>query len=492
MQNKHVTFEEIYDILAVRIIFTPAKREEEINECFNIYVAISKIYKSHPDRLRDWLSHPKANGYQALHVTLMSKQGRWIEVQIRSDRMDEVAEQGFAAHWKYKEGEEGEYTEDENELNDWLRTIKEILDDPQPDAMDFLDAIKLNLFASEIFVFTPKGEIRTLPAGCTALDFAFSIHTFLGSHCIGAKVNHKLVPLSHKLESGDQVEILSSKSQHVQPAWINFVSTAKAKGKIQAMLRRDGRDIQRKGEELLDEFLKKHNIENTPAVVDKLVQFHEAPRREVFFQNLGKKSILLGEKDLDELNGKNADSGKKGWRKLVPFLGRGKKKTETGVKQQLFVVPEKFNRKKPIYISEETIGLYKFKHCCHPIPGDDILGYIDNKHQIEIHNRACPVADKLKSGFGNRILDAKWDMHKQLFFDATIRLQGIDRVGLLMDVSRIISSQMNVNIHKLTINSEDGVFDGSVELRVHDRDDVKTIISALKEVEDMQEVTQIM
>lgn len=207
MQTKHVTFDEIYDILAVRIIFKPKSREEEINECFNIYVAISKIYQSHPDRLRDWLNHPKANGYQALHVTLMSKQGRWIEVQIRSDRMDEIAEQGLAAHWKYKEDGQVEFTEDEGELNEWLHTIKEILDDPQPDAMDFLDAIKMNLFASEIFVFTPKGEIKTMPAGCTALDFAFSIHTFLGSHCIGAKVNHKLVPLSHKLQSGDQVEI---------------------------------------------------------------------------------------------------------------------------------------------------------------------------------------------------------------------------------------------------------------------------------------------
>ena len=498
MQNKHVTFEEIYDILAVRIIFTPAKREEEINECFNIYVAISKIYKSHPDRLRDWLSHPKANGYQALHVTLMSKQGRWIEVQIRSDRMDEIAEQGLAAHWKYKEGEENEeYTEDENELNDWLRTIKEILDDPQPDAMDFLDAIKLNLFASEIFVFTPKGEIKTMPAGCTALDFAFSIHTFLGSHCIGAKVNHKLVPLSHKLESGDQVEILTSKSQHVQPAWINFVSTAKAKSKIQAVLRRDGRELQKKGEEVLDAFLKKNNIENTPAVVDQLVQFHETNRRETFFQGLGEKSIMLGEKDLDELSGKNSAGGKRGWRKLVPFLGRGKKTDERGQEpgtgtQELFVVPEKFNRKKPIYISEENIGQYKFKHCCHPIPGDDILGYIDNRHQIEIHKRACPVADKLKSGFGNRILDAKWNMHKQLFFDATVRLQGIDRIGLLMDVSRIISSQMSVNIHKLTISSEEGVFDGSIELRIHDRDDVRDIMNALKQVEGLQDVTQIM
>ena len=496
MQNKHVTFDEIYDILAVRIIFTPEKREEEINECFNIYVAISKIYKSHPDRLRDWLSHPKANGYQALHVTLMSKQGRWIEVQIRSDRMDEVAEQGLAAHWKYKEGEENEeYTEDENELNDWLRTIKEILDDPQPDAMDFLDAIKLNLFASEIFVFTPKGEIKTMPAGCTALDFAFSIHTFLGSHCIGAKVNHKLVPLSHKLESGDQVEILTSKSQHVQPAWINFVSTAKAKGKIQAVLRRDSRELQKKGEEILDAFLQKNNIQQSPAIIDQLALFHEVGRREDFLRSLGDKTILLGEKDLDELNGKNNTGNVRGWRKLVPFLGRGKKTDAArggGNGQSLFTVPEKFNRKKPIYISEDTIGQYKFKHCCHPIPGDDILGYIDNKQQIEIHKRACPVADKLKSGFGNRILDAKWNMHKMLFFDATIRLQGIDRIGILVDVSRIISSQMNVNIHKLTIASNDGVFDGSIELRVHDRDDVKDIMDQLMTIEGLQDVQQIM
>jgi GTP pyrophosphokinase len=489
MQNKHVTFDEIYDILAVRIIFTPEKREEEVNECFNIYVAISKIYKSHPDRLRDWLNHPKANGYQALHVTLMSKQGRWIEVQIRSDRMDEIAEQGFAAHWKYKEGEDAEYTEDENELNDWLRTIKEILDDPQPDAMDFLDAIKLNLFASEIFVFTPKGEIKTMPTGCTALDFAFSIHTFLGSHCIGAKVNHKLVPLSHKLQSGDQVEILTSNSQHVQPSWINFVSTAKAKAKIQAILRKNSRELQKKGEEMLDEFLKKNNIADQINAADQLTEFHESRNREDFFIGLAEKTILLGEKDIDELQGKNTKNG--GWRKLVPFLGRNKQKKEPE-QQELFVVPEKFNRKKPIYISDENIRQYKFKHCCHPIPGDDVLGFIDGKHQIEIHKRSCPVAAKLKASFGNRILDAKWDMHKKLYFDATIRLQGIDRVGMLLDLSRIISKQMNVNIHKLTIDSEDGVFDGTIELRVHDREDVKEIINQLKGVDGLQDVTQIM
>ena len=491
MQNKHVTFEEVYDILAVRIIFTPDKREEEINECFNIYVAISKIYKSHPDRLRDWLSHPKANGYQALHVTLMSKQGRWIEVQIRSDRMDEIAEQGFAAHWKYKDGMEKEFTEDESELNEWLRTIKEILDDPQPDAMDFLDAIKLNLFASEIFVFTPKGEIKTMPTGCTALDFAFSIHTFLGSHCIGAKVNHKLVPLSHKLQSGDQVEIITSKAQHVQASWINFVSTAKARAKIQAILRRNGREIQKRGEDILDEFLKKNDIENTTAIADKLTVFHEQQNREDFFQALGEKTILLGEKDLDELQGKNNNEGKKGWRRLVPFLGKNKAKKEDTT-QEFFVVPEKFNRKKPIFINDDNISQYRFRHCCHPIPGDDILGFIDNKQRIEIHKRDCPVANKLKTSYGNRILDAKWDMHKRLFFDATIHIEGIDRMGMVMDISKVISSQMNVNIHKLTITSEEGVFDGDIEIRVHDREDVKTIIDQLKTIEDLQEATQIM
>ena len=274
MQNKHVTFDEIYDILAVRIIYTPKLRSDEINECFRIYVAINQIYKSHPDRLRDWVNHPKANGYQALHVTLMSNQGKWIEVQIRSDHMDEVAEQGFAAHWKYKDGEVAELNDD-TELNNWLSTIKEILDDPQPDAMDFLDTVKLNLFASEIFVFTPKGEIKTMPAGCTALDFAFQIHTFLGSHCIGAKVNHKLVPLSHQLQSGDQVEILSSKAQHVQQSWINFVSTAKAKGKILAILRRDNRETQKKGEQILDDWLRKNGLEMTTPVLTKLCEFHE-------------------------------------------------------------------------------------------------------------------------------------------------------------------------------------------------------------------------
>ncbi|MCR4854135.1 MAG: RelA/SpoT family protein [Prevotella sp.] len=495
MQNKNITFNEIYDILAVRIIFTPKKREEEINECFNIYVRISQIYKSHPDRLRDWLSHPKANGYQALHVTLMSHQGRWIEVQIRSDRMNEIAEQGFAAHWKYKDGEpDDEYTEDEGELNNWLRTIKEILDDPQPDAMDFLDAIKLNLFASEIFVFTPKGEIKTMPAGCTALDFAFQIHTFLGSHCIGAKVNHKLVPLSHKLQSGDQVEILTSNSQHVSPEWINFVSTAKAKNKIQAVLRREGREIQKKGEKILIDWLERNSMEMTTSVLDKLCEFHEVKKPENLFQALGDKRIILGEKDLDELHNKNkGDNAKKGWRRYVPFIGKDKSKSSQTLveSQNYFIVPKDFNRKEPIIITENNISQFIFPSCCRPIPGDDALGFIDGKNRIEIHKRNCPVANKLKSSFGNRILDVKWDMHKQLFFSGTIKLRGIDRIGLLNEVTQIISRQLNVNIRKVVFTCEESIFDGLIELRVHDREDVQKIIEQLKDVNGVQEIQNI-
>ena len=511
MQNKHVTFQEIYDVLAVRIIFKPKSRKDEVDDCFKIYAALTKIYRRHPDRLRDWVTKPKANGYQALHVTLMSRQGLWIEVQIRSDRMDEIAEQGLAAHWKYTEtsyelaegGEElvpastsealASRTGDNDEMNEWLHTIKEILDDPQPDAMDFLDAIKLNLYASEIFVFTPKGEIKTMPANSTVLDFAFSIHTFLGSHCIGAKVNHKLVPLSHQLNSGDQVEVLTSKSQHVQPSWVNFVNTAKARAKIQAILRRNSREVQKKGEERLSEWLAKNGFEMTLALADQLTKFHESSCREEFYQSLGENTIVLGDADVDELKGKNKkknESSSGGWRKYVPFVKA--KKSEVQVQPELFIVPEKFNRKQTIYLTEENIMQFVFPDCCHPIPGDDVLGYIDNKNRIEIHKRACPVANKLKASYGNRILDVKWDMHKRLFFDATIRLGGIDRRGLVNEVTRVISNQLSVDIRKIMFTSEDGIFDGTIELRIHDREDVRQIIDKLKEVDDLKEISQIM
>lgn len=500
MQSKHVTFEEIYDILAVRIIYKPNKKEDEINDCFQIYVAISKLYKSHPDRLRDWVNHPKANGYQALHVTLMSNQGRWIEVQIRSERMNDIAEQGFAAHWTYKDGTE--ITEDEGELNEWLRTIKEILDDPQPDAMDFLDVVKLNLFASEIFIFTPKGEIKTMPAGCTALDFAFQIHTFLGSHCIGAKVNHKLVPLSHKLQSGDQVEILTSLSQHVDPSWISIVSTAKARGKIQALLRRENREIQKKGEETLAAWLKANELEMTTSVLNKLCDYHSLAKHEDLFLAIGRKTVILGDNDIDKLIGKEKSEKKLlsgGWRRYVPsFLsgtkgkGNGEEEKTLSKGQGLVVVGQGFNKKIPVIINEDNINRFIFPSCCRPIPGDDTLGYIDNHNHIEIHRRSCPVAAKLKAVYGPRILDVKWDMHGQLFFNATIEIGGVDRPNMLLDVSKVVSAQLGINIHKITISSDNGIFDGTLELRVHDRKEVSIIMEKLREISDMQEVREIL
>ena len=482
MQTKHVPFEEIYDLLAVRIIFEPRNEEEELNDCFDIYVSISKIYKPHPDRLRDWVSHPKANGYQALHVTLMGNNGQWIEVQIRSERMNDVAEQGFAAHWKYKEGGG---SEDEGELEKWLRTIKEILDDPQPDAIDFLDTIKLNLFASEIFVFTPKGELKTMPQNSTALDFAFSLHTDIGSHCIGAKVNHKLVPLSHKLQSGDQVEILTSKSQRVQPQWEVFATTARARAKIAAILRKERKANQKIGEEILSEFLKKEEVRPEEAVIEKLRKLHNAKNEEELLAAIGSKAIVLGEADKNELKEKQTSN----WKKYLTFsFGNNKEKQEEKEPQE----KEKINPKQVLKLTEESLQKkYIMAECCHPIPGDDVLGYVDENDRIIIHKRQCPVAAKLKSSYGNRILATEWDTHKELSFLVYIYIKGIDNMGLLNEVTQVISRQLNVNIRKLTIETEDGIFEGKIQLWVHDVDDVKTICNNLKKIQNIKQVSRV-
>lgn len=487
MQTKHVPFEEIYDLLAVRIIFTPRNMDEELNDCFDIYVAISKIYKPHPDRLRDWVSHPKANGYQALHVTLMGNNGQWIEVQIRSERMNDVAEQGFAAHWKYKEGGG---SEDEGELEKWLRTIKEILDDPQPDAIDFLDTIKLNLFASEIFVFTPKGELKTMPQNCTALDFAFSLHTDIGSHCIGAKVNHKLVPLSHKLQSGDQVEILTSKAQRVQAEWINFATTARARSKIASILRKEAKANQKAGEAILADFLKAEDVRMDDSAIDKLTHLHNFHNREELFIAIGSKKLVLGDADRNVFKTKQGKS----WKKLLSFSFGGSKeeKEPNEEKSAEKNTQEKIDTKKILKLTEEAISKeYLMAPCCHPIPGDDVLGYINENNQVIIHKRQCPIAIKLKSSYGNRIIATQWDTHKELSFLVTIYIKGIDAVGLLNEVTQIISRQLNVNIRKLDIETNDGIFEGKIQLYVHDVDDVRTICNNLKQVKNIKQVSRI-
>ena len=485
MQTKHVPFEEIYDLLAVRIIFEPRNADEELNDCFDIYVSISKIYKPHPDRLRDWVSHPKANGYQALHVTLMGNNGQWIEVQIRSERMNDVAEQGFAAHWKYKDGGG---SEDEGELDKWLRTIKEILDDPQPDAIDFLDTIKLNLFASEIFVFTPKGEIKTMPQNSTALDFAFSLHTDIGRHCIGAKVNHKLVPLSHKLQSGDQVEVLTSKSQRVQPEWEVFATTARARAKIAAILRKEQRNSQKEGETLLNEFFKKEELRLDDLLIDKLVKAHNMKNRDEFLIAIGNKKIVLGDLDKNALKEKQGTN----WKKFLTFSFGGNKDNKEPIEEKPLQEKEKINTKQILKLTEENIQKnYIMAECCHPIPGDDVLGYMDENDRIIIHKRQCPVAARLKSSYGNRILATEWDTHKELSFLVNIYIKGIDAMGLLNEVTQVISRQLNVNIRKLSIETTDGIFEGNIQLYVHDVDDVKTICNNLKQIQNIKQVTRV-
>ncbi|MCD7721508.1 MAG: RelA/SpoT family protein [Prevotellaceae bacterium] len=492
MQHKGIPFEEVYDILAARIVFTPRDPENEIAECFQIYAIASNIYKPHPERFRDWLSHPKANGYQALHTTLMSKTGKWIEVQIRSERMDEIAEQGFAAHWKYKEGEKSSETS-ETELNKWLQTIKEILDNPQPSALDFLDAIKLNLYANEIFVVTPKGEFKTMPAGCTALDFAFSIHTFLGTHCIGAKVNHNLVPLNYVLRSGDQVEVLTSNRQTVDESWLHFITTAKARSKVVNILRRKEREKQKAGEQTLRDFFQRNDVEVNSLNIDKLCLLHQTDSREQLYAAIGTQTVVLGKEDLAML--RNKSRHRKSWKKYLNPFKRSSDKREDNAPQDgsaSTATYEKVDRKKPLILNEETISHYVIAPCCQPIPGDDVLAYMDPlTKRIVIHKRQCPEADKLKAKDGNRILHAEWQTHKKLFFPASIRVDGIDHQGVLFQITSILSQQLNLNIRKLSVQASDGLFQCLIQMEVHDIHDVQLVTNDLKKISEVKTVTRI-
>ena len=484
MQTKHIPFEEIYDILAVRIIFDPEDVDTELNDCFDIYVKLCKIYTSHPDRTRDWVSHPKANGYQALHVTLMSKQGEWIEVQIRSRRMDDIAEKGFAAHWKYKDGDKTE-TASEIELDKWLATIKEILDDPQSDAMDFLDTIKLNLFASEIFVFTPKGEIRTMPAGSTTLDFAFSIHTFVGSHCIGAKVNHKLEPISYVLNSGDQVEILTSKSVHPTREWLNIATTAKATTKILSILRKEERESRKKGEQMLDEFLSQNDIVKDSLVVDKICNLHEFAKPDALYVALAEGKVQLGRAELDAVKEKEEVVG---WKRIFSF---GKKTVKQGPTGKV-KISSNFDKKKAIILTEDSIqNQYTLCDCCKPIPGDTVMGYIDDDKHVIVHKLQCSIAEKLKANRGNRVLAAQWQMAGTTLFPVSMHIKGFDKLGLLHEMTQVISVLHGINIRKVEIECDKGIFECNIQMYVHGTKEVDEVLASLRKIADLKEASRV-
>ncbi len=492
MENKHIPFEEVYDLYAARIIFNPKREEDEKRECWEIYSIITDIYRPHPDRIRDWISRPKANGYQALHVTVMGKDGNWVEVQIRSKKMDEIAERGFAAHWKYKTGENTDYNERENELDTWLKTIKEILEHPEPNALDFLDTIKLNLYASEIFVFTPKGDIKTFPKDATALDFAFTLHSDIGYHCIAAKVNHKLVPLSHRLQSGDQVEILTSKSQRPKQEWINFITTAKSKTRLIAALRKDRKNIASKGEVMFKAFIEaqSENID-TEILIKRLINHFKVNRRDELFFLIGNGDITLNANILKVTEEKSDNIIIRYLKK--PFSALTANKTPDKEKEREEDDNEFIDRTSIFYIRPEEEGKrYTFASCCTPIPGEEVIGYVNDNETVTIHKVDCSVATRLKSSFGERLVAARWiEGVGQKPVAATIEINGIDTVGVLNHITQIISRDMAINIRAITIETKDGLFTGKLSIMVNDAKKITALCSSLKKIAEVKSATRI-
>lgn len=508
MQKKGIEFNEVYDLFAVRIVFELTPGIDEKKRCWDIYSAITDIYKLRPDRIRDWVSHPKANGYQALHLTVMGPDGKWIEIQIRSRRMDDIAEKGFAAHWKYKEGK----IEEDNELEKWLKTIQEILSNPNPNAIDFLDTVKMNLFSSEIFVFTPKGEIKTLPQGATALDFAYSIHTRIGDHCLGAKINHTLVPLSQKLSSGDQIEIITSQSVHPQPEWLNFVSTAKARTKIEASLRRQRRRIAEKGKNILDELFGHEPIDNT--TFNKILHVYNAENKEELYFLIGNNEIILPQdkqmfikvkeepEKSDNLfvrymkqamsaikkpgtDHKSKDKDYKEGDELVELVENKGDMTLNSVLRQ----KPKIDRKS-IYRLEEHNFMKNFNilPCCNPLPGDDVFGYVTDKEEVEVHKRSCQNGLRIKSNHGDRIIDVAWGDYRQYSFLASIVFTGIDRVGILGSILAKLAEDVIVNIQSVNVSSNDGIFEGVFNVHVHSAEEVNQLCAKIAKVNGVSTV----
>ena len=486
MESKHIPFEEVYDLYAARIVFQCDNEADEKKLCWNIYSEITDLYRIHPDRTRDWLSTPKANGYRALHLTVMGPDGNWIEVQIRSEKMNEMAERGFAAHWKYKIGE----GEEESELASWLKTIQDILENPEPNALDFLDTIKLNLFSSEIVIFTPKGELLTLPVGATVLDVAFSLHSEIGTHCIAGKVNHKLVPLSQKLQSGDQVEVLTSNSQQPQPEWINFLATAKGKTRLRAALRRDRRAVIERGEKEFADFLQQNGLEPDNVAITKVLSMEHLQHRDDLFFMIGCNEIALSDSMISRLKGKPQASQGGLFSKILrnPFAAKPKAPVE---EETITTIDDNIDKKKTYVLTTENgVSNYMIAPCCHPIPGDDVVGYIDDDRHVVVHKLTCPNAMRLKSSFGGRLLSTKWDNRTEKFL-ASIHIEGIDRMGILQELIYIISTNMAINIRGLNIAANEGVFSCELTVLVEDTNVVTALCKQVKKVKGVNSAARM-
>jgi GTP pyrophosphokinase len=474
IKNKGVEFEDIYDLFAIRIIIdTPLDMEK--TDCWKAYSIITDFYHPSPERLRDWISTPKANGYESLHTTVMGPEGKWVEVQIRTQRMDEIAEMGYAAHWKYK----GASADREGQLEDWLRKIRELLESPEENAMDFIDDFKLNLFAEEIFVFTPTGEMRTLPVKSTALDFAFEIHSKVGQHCIGAKVNHKLVALNHELKSGDQVEILTSVKQTPKEDWISYVTTAKAKSKIKLALKEAYRKVAEEGKEILERKFNKVKLDFNTQNTHDLANFLKLPNTQELFYRAAKNAV-----DVKEI------------KEFIAFKTHPEKfntkKTEASHQSIEQLVTDARGKADHLVIGDDMQKLdYQLSSCCNPIPGDDVFGFITVSEGIKIHRVNCPNAVQLLSNYAYRVVKAKWNSQHLIAFLAGITIKGTDELGLVNNITKVISTQYNVNMRSITFDTDGGIFEGTIMVYVHSTEHLTQLIGKLKKVNGVSTVTRV-
>lgn len=476
MRKKGVSFEEVYDLFAIRIILkSPPEREKA--DCWRVYSLITDFYMPNTERLRDWISNPKSNGYEALHITVMGPGGRWVEVQIRSQRMNEIAEKGLAAHWKYKEG-----TSSESRFDEWLRQIRELLSRSDSNTLDFLQDFKLNLFSEEIYVYTPKGDVKVLPSGATALDFAFAIHTDIGTRCIGAKVNYKLVPISHKLRSGDQVEIITSQKQKPTEDWLNFVVTAKAKSAIKDALKEEKRQVAMEGKAMLEKKLASMGVPASQTNLNELMQyFHQTALLDFYYQ-IAIKAIDLKELKHFVVNGDRLELPKSPATEPAEkeISGESPKPAPRKNEAELIIFGE----------SSDKIA-YKLANCCKPIPGDDVFGIITATEGLKIHRTNCPNAPQLLANYAHRIVKTKWAKNKEISFLTGLRIIGMDDVGVIHKITNVISGEMKINISALTIESQGGVFEGIIKVFVHDKEELDELVERLKRLDGIESVTRL-
>lgn len=478
IKKKKVTFEEIYDLFAVRIILH-SKPEEEKTDCWRVYSIITDFYRPNPDRLRDWITNPRSNGYESLHTTVMSPTGKWVEVQIRSQRMDEIAEKGMAAHWKYKDSKK----KIENKFDDWINKIRDLVENKETNTLDFIDDFKLNLYAEEIYVFTPKGELRTLPKDATALDFAFDIHGDVGKKCIGAKVNHKLVPLSHKLSSGDQVEIITSSKQSPKEAWLDFVVTSKARTNIKQSLKEEVKKIAEDGKETLKRKLNSLKVQYTDKNISELLKMYDFKTQlDLNFQ------IANGKIDLSKIKNIVVKGGNLKYEK---DKSPEKEKKITEVREIISSFGGKSSE--AIILGDDSLKQvdYKIAQCCSPIPGDEVFGFLTINEGIKIHRVNCPNAVQLMSNYAYRVLKAKWKSQTLKEFSVGVEFTGIDGMGILHSLTSLVTSSLNINIKSLNIDSDDGFFRGELKALVHDTKHLDELMKKMEKIEGIKTVDRI-